>query len=435
MPHFVLLLINNSILKKRSIYYNIHQGSAMKSVTYLLARRYLWNPQQEHTISLMILIAGISIFIGSFSLTLVTSIMNGFEYVVHEKMKNIHPTATIYGHDQLNVDAITAVITKEFPAVTAVSPTAIGHILITSQKNDDALPLIAMLKGVDPIKEAQVSAIGSKFRHGTTLTHAVRTTHIALGKELARSLQVTTGDPVSLLYIEQPHGNQKKVAIEQVDAIIGGIFDTGIDEYDAGVIYCSLPFFSHLFPEQGVTTIGLSFSSDSTTESLVPSVAQRLGLEVRTWQQLYPALFAALILEKYAMFFILLLITLVASMNIIALIFMLISHKKADIAILRALGMSYQHIRYLFMVIGISISAGAATIGILCAWITSMVLEAYPFIQLPDVYYVSHLPARMTFSIAIIVFCAVILIAWIASWFATRRIFTMQIARTLRFEG
>ena len=210
----------------------------MKSVTYLLARRYLWNRHQEHTISLMTLIAGISIFIGSFSLALVTAIMNGFEYTVHEKMKNIHPSATIYAHDPLNVDAITSAITKEFPEVIAISPTAIGHVLINASANEDIPPTVAMLKGINPSQESLVSAIGTKLLNEQTLEDAVHHTTIALGKELAHSLALSSGDAVSLFYIEQPEGKQKKVSIEQVDAIVGGIFDTGIDEYDTGIIYC-----------------------------------------------------------------------------------------------------------------------------------------------------------------------------------------------------
>jgi lipoprotein-releasing system permease protein len=407
----------------------------MKSVTYLLARRYLWNRHQEHTISLMILIAGISIFIGSFSLALVTAIMNGFEYTVHEKMKNIHPSATIYAHDPLNIDAIAAVISKEFPEVTAVSPTAIGHVLINTSANEDTPPIVAMLKGIHPSQESLVSAIGTKLLDNRMLDQAIHHTSIALGKELAHSLALSVGDAVSLFYIEQPESKQKKVSIEHVDAIVGGIFDTGIDEYDASIIYCSLPFFATLFPEQGITQIGLSFMPNASSKQLVHHLQQRLCLDVHTWQELYPALFAALVLEKYAMFFILLLITLVASMNIIALIFMLISSKKADIAILSALGMGYQQIQYLFMFIGISLSSLAALLGVTAAWIASILLETYPFIQLPDVYYVSHLPARMTFSIATIVFLAVLFIAWIASWFATRRIRSINISHTLRFEG
>ncbi len=406
----------------------------MKSVTYLLAHRYIGNRHHEHTISIMTLIAGISIFIGSFSLALVTAIMNGFEYTVHEKMKNIHPTATIFSRDPLNVEAIKQLIIREFPAITGMSPTALGHVLI-NVPDDQSQPIVALMKGVDPAQEAAVSAIGTKFIPGTFFEQSVHDNAIAIGKELARSLGVSVGDSLSLLYLESPDTSHKKVTVEHIDAIVGGIFDTGIDEYDGGVIYCTLPFFTQLFPQEGITHLGIACRGDTDVTQLVRRLHERLGLEVHTWQELYPALFAALVLEKYAMFFILLLITLVASMNIIALIFMLISHKKSDIAILRALGMSSRHIQYLFMFIGITLASLAAFFGVGAAWITSMLLEKYPFIQLPDVYYVSHLPARMTFTIATIVFCAVLFIAWVASWFATRRISTINVSHTLRFEG
>ena len=70
----------------------------MNAATYLLARRYLWNSTKEHTLWIMIIISFLSIGIGSFSLTLVTAIMNGFEQAVHTKMKTIHPAATIYNN-------------------------------------------------------------------------------------------------------------------------------------------------------------------------------------------------------------------------------------------------------------------------------------------------------------------------------------------------
>ena len=104
----------------------------MKSVTYLLAHRYLWNRTSEHTISFMMLITAISIFIGAFSLTLITAIMHGFEKTMHEKIQHIHPSATIYSQNPLQVAAISNVIAQEFPAITAISPTALGHVLASS---------------------------------------------------------------------------------------------------------------------------------------------------------------------------------------------------------------------------------------------------------------------------------------------------------------
>lgn len=406
----------------------------MKSAPLLLAYRYFWSRKHEQTVSFMMTVAGISIFIGSFSLTLITAVMNGFEYAIHQKIQNIHAPATIYSYgDPLAVDAVRQMLTTHFPEVIATSPQAISHALIYG--DNDAQPTVVMLKGIYPNQEVAVSAIGSKLISAHPFVQAIRDNKIAIGKELAEQFNLSLGDIISLFYIEYPENTTRKVTVNKADAVVGAIFDTGIDEYDSGLIYCSLPFFETLFPDQGITQIGLSFAPKTNTNLIIPRLEQHLGLTVRPWQTLYSSLIAALALEKYAMFFILLLITLIASMNIVALIFMLISYKKPDIAILRALGMSYQKIQWLFIMIGISLSCIATLCGIGTAWVASVLLENYPFIQLPDAYYVSHLPSRMTFSIAVAVFMLVIGITFLASWFATRRIHAINIAHILRFEG
>ena len=407
----------------------------MNAIVLLLATRYFWKRKKESTISLMMIISSISIFVGAFALALVTAIMNGFEYTIHKKIQNIHPAATIYSHiNPISVDAVQNLIINEFPEILTISPQAIGHVLIYAHDQENNQPVVAMLKGIDPKKEAGVSAIGSKFSSLLPIDQAIHTNTIALGKELANQLGISVGATLPLFYFEQRSTN-RRVMIEQKEVIVGGIFETGIDEYDNSIIYCALPFFETLFPDQGITQLGLSFKPNSDIPALVTKLKETLELEVYTWQELYPSLIAALTLEKYAMFFILLLITLVASMNIIALIFMLISYKKSDIAILRALGMSARYIQYLFIIIGMLLSCIASIFGLIGAWIAAIILEKYPFIQLPDVYYVSQLPSHMTISITGIVFILILIVTFIASWFATRRIASMNISQVLRFEG
>ena len=240
---------------------------------------------------------------------------------------------------------------------------------------------------------------------------------------------------LNLLYIEKPSGKSKKGSIHQKKVAIGGIFETGIDEYDNGTIYASFELFNDLFPDQGITQAGLSFKENVKPETIIPSLKKRIGLDVLTWQELYVPLVSALILEKYAMFFILLLITLVASMNIIALLFMIITHKRSDIAILKAMGLRDAIITRSFILLGGCISGVATCFGLFGATIASWILERYPFIELPDVYYVSHLPARMEWPILVIVFLVIMVITLCASWFSARRVRSINVAHVLRFEG
>ena len=353
-------------------------------------------------------------------------------------MQNIHPQATIYSSkNPIAIDAVRSVIAQEFPEIRTISPQSIAHVIVQPNETDDDdwSPNVAMLKGINPNEEVKVSTLANRLISSPAFTDAIQDNHVIIGKELALTLSLSVGDTVNLIYFEQPIHKQKKVSVQNKQAVVGGIFDTGIEEFDTGLVLCSLDFFETIFEDQGITQIGLSFHPDTHIAKTVVRLRQRLALDVYTWQDLYPALVSALMLEKYAMFFILLLITLVASMNIIALIFMLITQKQSDIAILRAMGMSCQKITALFIAIGMIIASVSSCLGIVAAWAASWFLEQYPFIQLPDTYYVSHLPANMNWSIAAIVFIVVMTITFFASWLSSRRVKSIIIAHVLRFEG
>ncbi|NDC43116.1 MAG: ABC transporter permease [Chitinophagia bacterium] len=155
---------------------------------------------------------------------------------------------------------------------------------------------------------------------------------------------------------------------------------------------------------------------------------------VRSWQELYPALVASLKLEKYVMFLVIALITLVASMNMVSLLFMQIQQKRRDIAIFQAMGMPHTMIREIFLYIGLFITLIASTLGLLAAGIVGTLLERYPCIQLPDVYYISYLPARLDAEIFIMVFVVTLLIGFVATWLPAYRTRSIKIAQVLREE-
>ncbi len=111
-----------------------------------------------------------------------------------------------------------------------------------------------------------------------------------------------------------------------------------------------------------------------------------------------------------------------------------IQQKRPDIAILKALGMHSSTISTIFLLMGIMISSIASFAGLACAWIASWFLERYPFIKLPDVYYVTHLPVRMEWQIVVTVFIVVLLLSIAATWFPARKTRLINIANVLRFE-
>ncbi len=229
-------------------------------------------------------------------------------------------------------------------------------------------------------------------------------------------------------------GTRKTIALESHAVVIGGIFKTGIDEFDAHVVFMNHDLFAQLFPEQGITTLLLKCATPCNESLLIQSLKDRFHVSVYSWKDLYPALVSALILEKYAMFFILALISLIATMSIISLLFMYIIQKTGEIVLLKTLGISTSTIILTFGIIGILIACTASLCGIALAWGACYLLEKYPFIQLPDAYYVTHVPTHMTLTSAVIVFCVVLVLSICATWIPTRRIKSISVPDVLKKE-
>jgi len=82
-----------------------------------------------------------------------------------------------------------------------------------------------------------------------------------------------------------------------------------------------------------------------------------------------------------------------------------------------------------------SIAFIGSILGLTLAFCAGWILETYPFITLPDAYYVTHLPSRMTIQIFVAVFTVVMLLSFISTWLSARRTKNVNISHVLRFEG
>lgn len=408
------------------------------NVSWLLGWRYLLGARSEKNISLMVLICFCGIFIGTLALALVASIMNGFEKVTHQKLQGIHSQLIMRSSgNALNAPAIESVL-KTFPGVQAYSPSTYKQVIIQASGSDDMSNAL-MLKGINPELEQATSSIGTKLKKhvgtASTLSALIKGNQIAIGTKLAESLNVHPGDTIDLLYISKENIKSRKITLDKQTATIGAIFSTGIEEFDTSLVIASLAFLNVLYPDAGITQFNIQLDPNANEAATISALRNRFKLDVFSWKELYPALVSALKLEKYAMFFILALISLVASMSIVSLIFMQIIQKRPDIAILQSMGMATAHIITLFMIMGIGLAACAAAAGLLVAYLIGLFLHAYPFITLPDTYFVSHLPILMEWNVFLAIFLLVVLMALIATWLPARSIKTMKPADVLRFEG
>lgn len=456
----------------------IYKGHRMKkSLAAFIAWRYLSFAQKDHNITFMMRICFFGIFIGTCALMLTLIITNGFEKVIHEKMQGICAQVIINAPgSKLNYDEVRTALLDTFPNLVAgISGNSNKQAIIEHGSNHHML----FVRGVDQHNEHLVSSIASKIispnlKHPSDINQLLPTLldndGIIIGHKLAATLGVQRGDRMTIL-IPEPR-TKKTIGLVPRHVQINGIFNVGLEEYDSSLAYCSLDTYNELFDEEGVDQLTLRLKQQIPTwhdtymqyhdrpwhmlramaHLLINKMVQLFSwqqhetiatqqlqlflsnLQVRHWQELYPDLVSSLRLEKYFSFAVLALIIFVASLNMIALLFMLIQQKRRDIAILSVLGSSQKLIQAIFLRIGLTITLFGSLSGLLVSCTLGYALEHYPFIPLPDVYYIAYLPARLEPEICLVVFFFTMLIGFLATWLPTKQTRYLTIAKILREE-
>jgi lipoprotein-releasing system permease protein len=402
-----------------------------KNIFYF-AKKFTKSEYQHASVKIMIKICQTAIVIATCALALIFSIMSGFEEATYKKMQSIYPDMII-NCDQPDFDSesFETIASSHTEFIKNYSQQKINQILFSPENNDEN-PLMVIIKGVNPLQESLVSNIETKIiSTEKKLSDILEKNKILIGSKLAKNLDLKIGDTVylSTLSINSFCG----ITLNQNTAIINGFFKTGIEDFDVTLLYCNQDLYNEIFPDSDITHIHIRLTDKKFEQNLKNILSKQMHLDIYSWKDLYPSLLSALKLEKWVMFLILILIICVACMNIISVIFMYITQKQRDIAILLCMGMNRKKIQYIFIVFSQIITIPAAILGLIIATIIGIFLQNYPLIKLPDnIYDTDYLPIKLELHIFCVILIVIIFISLIASWYATKNIKKLKIVELLK---
>lgn len=217
-----------------------------------------------------------------------------------------------------------------------------------------------------------------------------------IGAELAVRTNLHVGDTATVISGEAtltPLG----LAPRYRRVRIAGIFQSGLYEYDAAWVYLSLDTAASFegSPVPSASIISVELKDIYAVEIAAARLRERLGAAYTTvtWQEANRPLFAALALERRMGLFILALIILIATLNIMTTLVLLVVERRADIAILSAMGARARSIMFVFIIEGAFIGMIGAGLGVVLGLAGCFVGDRYKLVSLPaDIYSISNVP-------------------------------------------
>lgn len=410
--------------------------------------RYVRSRSQGFFVSFISWVSMLGICVGVAALITVISVMNGLEGELRGRLLSLASHATLSGEpEQMQDWPRLAERIRQEDGVVGVAP----YIDLQGMLGRGGDMRAAMIRGVDPELESQVSEIGSHMQVGRFSDLIAGEQHIILGAGLAYALDARVGDEITVL-VPAVAGVDSGV-IAGIDLkpriqnfIVSGVFEVGAQEHDNVLALIHLQDASSLAGTLGVPGgLRLKFNDIFAAPVRTAQIGAALGghFKVSDWSIENASYFRAVGIEKTMMSLILMLIVAVAAFNIVAALVMVVNEKRTDIAILRTVGMTPRAVVGVFMTQGVLIGWFGALLGLVLGLLLAFnVSSIVPFLEGlagvkvfdPNVFVISDMPSQVQWPQVIAVTVTALVLTVLATIYPSLRGAATEPAEALRYE-
>lgn len=410
--------------------------------------RYVRSRSQGFFVSFISWVSMLGICVGVAALITVISVMNGLEGEIRGRLLSVASHATLSGEPEQLQDwpALADRIRKE-QGVVGVAP----YIDLQGMLGRGGDMRAALIRGVDPELESQVSDIGAHMQSGSFKDLIAGEQHIILGAGLAYALDARLGDEITVLVPAM--AAQGEGVVSGIDLkpriqnfIVSGVFEAGAQEVDNVLALVHLQDASGLAGTHDMPNgLRLKFDDIFAAPVRTPQINEALGgkFKVSDWSIENASYFRAVRIEKTMMTLILMLIVAVAAFNIVAALVMVVNEKRTDIAILRTVGMTPRDVVGVFMTQGVLIGWFGALLGLIVGLLLAFnVSTIVPFLEGlagvkvfdPTVFVISDMPSEVQWPQVIGITLTALVLTVLATIYPSLRGAATEPAEALRYE-
>lgn len=374
---------------------------------WFIARRYLVSRSKHSVINIIAAVSLISVAVPVAAMIILLSVFNGFEGVVKDLYATTDADITILGISE--ADRATILDTE---GVATTSFVIEGQALARTKERQTAISL----RGADSCYFDVLPIDPESLQGSSTLT---------LG-EMDKA--ILTRDIAQMLGIYTHIGNRVSF-VSLTGAEIGSIMPIGGTQsaecFMAGIIPATqqlrataivpLRVAQKLFANSTMTAY---VRTDTDGNIVKQRLQQRLGndITIKTRAEKNELFYQIMEYEKWAVFFVALLVLIIASMSIIGTVIMLIVEKRDEQITLRSMGADQNFIRGIFIREGLLISGIGGAAGMVIGIAVVLLQQYAEIIKMPSAnFVVSTYPVELRVVDIVAVIAVFIAVAWSVS--------------------
>ncbi len=390
-----------------------------------IALRYLFSKKKQNIINIISGISVAGIIVGTMALVIVLSVFNGFNGLIETFFSNFDPDLKItasrgkmFSPSENRFEEI-----QNLPGVLHYAEVIEETALL--KYGDQQYP--AIVKGVPP-NYSDYTSIDTLIIDGIFMLQDDGIDYAVVGQGVAYNLGLGLSfvDPIRIFVPKKGHQASLNPAQSlNFDYIFpAGVFSL-LEEIDSKYMIVPYHFASLLFEsENRVSAVELGIDPGVNSKKLQKEIQGILGdsFHVKNKYQQHDMIFRTIKSEKWASYFILVFILIVASFNMLGSLSMLIIDKKEDLFILRSMGADSKLIRKIFLFEGWLISFFGALIGAMLGIFICWLQIRFELVTLPGAgsFVITAYPVKIVLSDIFLILGIVLGIGFIASWYPVR---------------
>lgn len=396
-----------------------------------LALRHLNSSVKSNFSSFAGKLSIIGLSFGIASLILTISVYQGFENTISDKIASFdghYRFQDILGRstdENSDLNAVLEDILKE-KNNSIIRSFVQGPVLIRKGINAEGV-IIEGINGnklVKPLNNLIISGTGN-----------LSDNTIIIGKSLADKYGLIIGDPLVVFDLTSISDISGIKRLKQFT--IGGIFHSGLSEYDNNMVYTSIFSAQYLLGmEENISGKVVYLSqNDISSFPLLINEKLRYPYYATSWKEKHHTLFKWLEVQKLPIIIIFGMISLVAVVNIISALTMIVLDKTKAIGILQAIGFRKKQINLIFLTKGIIIGIIGSMTGLSLALFFGYIQMKYHILSISeDIYFMDYLPLAFNVKNTIFIVIAGIISSIIASYWPAKIAANIKPANAVRYE-